>query len=327
MKIAILDDYQNAVPDLSCFALLADHEVTVFNDTTGDVDVLMERLADQDAIVLIRERTVITDELLARLPKLQLISQTGKLSNHVDLATCTRHGVAFAEGKGSPVAPSELCWALIMAASRHIVPYAANLAANQWQQSGSAGLGRTLNGLTLGIWGYGKIGQRIAQFGTAFGMNVLVWGSQASRDKAVADGFSAAPDKTAFFRTADVLSLHLRLNEATRSCVTADDLAQMKADALLVNTSRAELIEVGALVVALTAGRPGFAAVDVYDSEPATVENEALLCMENVLCVPHLGYVEQNSYELYFRIAFENVNAFFAGAAVNIANPEVLTQS
>jgi D-3-phosphoglycerate dehydrogenase len=280
-------------------------------------------LKDTDALVLIRERTIITDDLLSNLPQLKLISQTGKISNHVDLATCTRHGVAFAEGQGSPIAPAELCWALIMAASRQLVPYISQLAADQWQQSG-LGLGRNLKGLTLGIWGYGKIGQRIAQFGLAFGMKVLIWGSEASRQQAISDGLHAADTKAEFFQHSDIVSLHLRLNDSTQACVQLADLAQMKPDALLVNTSRAELIESGALVRALKAGKPGFAAVDVYDNEPATLANEALLSLPNVLCSPHLGYVEKNSYELYFRIAFENINAFFAGTPQNIANPEVL---
>ncbi|MEZ5537050.1 MAG: D-2-hydroxyacid dehydrogenase family protein [Thiolinea sp.] len=323
MKIAILDDYQNVVKDLSCFDLLTGHEVTIFQDTLTDTDALAERLRDQEALVLIRERTVITDELLARLPKLKLISQTGKISNHVSLTDCTRHGVAFAEGSGSPVAPAELCWALIMAASRHLLPYASHLQAGQWQQSG-LGLGRTLDGLTLGIWGYGKIGQRIARYAEAFGMQVLIWGREPSRKLAQEHGFRAATDQAEFFRNADVLSLQLRLNEATRHCVKLSDLQQMKTDALLVNTSRAELIEPGALAAALQSGRPGYAAVDVYENEPASAETGALLGMHNVLCSPHLGYVEQNSYELYFRIAFENVNAFFNGRAQNIANPEVL---
>lgn len=324
MKIAISDDYQNIVPTLDCFRLLDGHEVTVFNDTLTDTDALVERFKSFDALVLIRERTVITDDLLGRLPNLKLISQTGKISNHVNLADCTKHGVAFAEGRGSPVAPAEFCWAMIMAASRQLVPYFSQLKAGNWQQSGSLGLGRTLSGLTLGIWGYGKIGKRIAQFGKAFGMNILVWGREASREQAVADGFQAADSKADFFQAADVLSLHLRLNEATRGCVEMADLQLMKPDALLVNTSRAELIAPGALVEALRGGKPGFAAVDVYENEPSGAEMDTLLAMDNVLCTPHLGYVEKNGYELYFRIAFENVNAFFKGAAENIANPEVL---
>ena len=320
MKIAILDDYQDVVRTLDCFKQLAEHDVTVFTDTSTSKTELIERLKGFEALVLIRERTIIDDELLAALPDLKLISQTGKISNHIDLATCTKHGVAIAEGRGSPVAPSELCWALIMASSRHIVPYAENFKQNQWQQSGKLGLGRALNGLTLGIWGYGKIGQRISQYGKAFGMNVLVWGREPSREKAVADGFEAAATKEEFFAKTDVMSLHLRLNDATRGCVTAGDLALMKPDALIVNTSRAELIETGALYTALKAGKPGYAAVDVYENEPATLENEPLIGLPNVLASPHLGYVEQGGYELYFRIAFENVVAFAGGRPENIAS-------
>ncbi len=324
MKIAILDDYQNAVKGLACFPLLQGHEVQVFKDTPASEEILAERLATADALVLIRERTLITGTLLEHLPNLRLISQTGKISNHLDLEACSAHGVAVAEGVGSPVAPAELCWGLIMAASRHLVPYAENLKRDRWQDSGPVGLGRTLNGLTLGLWGYGKIGKRIARFGDAFGMNILVWGRDPSREQAVADGFAAAASKAQFFEDADVLSLHLRLNEATRGCVTAADLALMKADALLVNTSRAALIEEGALLSALQKGRPGFAALDVYDKEPVSAAEEPLLALPNVLCSPHLGYVERNSYELYFRAAFENVIHFFSGQPRNIANPEVL---
>ena len=212
-----------------------------------------------------------------------------------------------------------------MAASRHLVPYVNALGDGQWQQSGGGnGLGRTLNGLTLGIWGFGKIGQRIAQYAKTFGMNVLIWGREPSRHKAQEYGFEAAESKAAFFRSADIVSLHLRLNDETRGCVLAEDLMQMKTDALFVNTSRAELVEKRALIRALKSGRPGFAALDVYEQEPATHDSEVLLSMENVLCTPHLGYVEQNSYELYFSVAFENVNAFFRGEPENIANPEVI---
>lgn len=319
MKIAILDDYQDVVRTLDCFEQLAGHDVTVFTTPPDSKAELIERLQSFEAVVLIRERTIIDDELLSQLPDLKLISQTGKISNHLDLATCTKHGVAIAEGRGSPVAPSELCWALIMASSRHIVPYAENFKQNQWQQSGSLGLGRALSGLTLGIWGYGKIGQRISQYGKAFGMNVLVWGREPSREKALADGFQVADSKQSFFAQSDVISLHLRLNKITEGCVTANDLAQMKPDALIVNTSRAELIESGALYHALQAGKPGYAAVDVFENEPAALDNEPLLSLPNVLATPHLGYVEQGGYELYFRIAFENVIAFAEGRPENIA--------
>ena len=328
MNIAILDDYQDIVRQLDCFALLAAHQVTVYNDTVTDHDRLVERLHDQDAVVLIRERSTISAALLAALPRLKLISQTGKISNHIRLQDCTDNGIAFAEGRGSPIAPAELCWSLIMAASRQLPGYLQQLRQGRWQQSGPPAstpvFGRTLKGLTLGIWGYGKIGQRIARYAQAFEMSVLVWGSRASRDKAVADGFEAAEDQSGFFQQADIISLHLRLNAATRHIIDANDLAQMRPDALLVNTSRAELIQPGALVAALQAGRPGFAAVDVYDTEPSTPQQERLMTLPNVLCTPHLGYVEQNSYALYFRIAFDNINAFFAGQAENIANPEVL---
>ncbi|PWQ94757.1 D-2-hydroxyacid dehydrogenase family protein [Leucothrix arctica] len=319
MKVAVLDDYQEAVKTLDCFDLLSGHDVTVFNKTYTNEDELAQKLADVEAVVLIRERTIITDSLLSKLPKLKLISQTGKISNHLDLATCHKFGVAVAEGRGSPVAPSELCWALIMAASRNIPEYVNNLEQSQWQQSGAVGLGRTLNGLTLGIWGYGKIGQRIAQYAKAFGMSVLVWGSVSSRALAVSHGFSAAQTKQAFFSAADVVSLHLRLNEATKHCVTQEDLSVMKKDSLFVNTSRAELVQSGALYLEMKANPTKRAALDVFEIEPATLDNEPLISLANVLCAPHIGYVEKGSYALYFKIAFENVVAFAEGRPENIA--------
>jgi D-3-phosphoglycerate dehydrogenase / 2-oxoglutarate reductase len=306
MKIAILDDYQDVVRRLDCFALLADHDVSVLTQTYSEED-LVKQLHDVETIVLIRERTQITESLLSQLPKLKLISQTGKVSTHIDVDLCNSYGIEVLEGVGSPVAPSELCWALIMSASRHIPSYVEHLQKGQWQQSGNLGLGRTLNGLTLGIWGYGKIGQRIAQYAKAFGMQVLIWGSARSRDKAIEDGFSAAPSKLAFFATSDILTLHLRLNDATRSCVALSDLEQMRPDSLLVNTSRSELIEKGALFNELSKHPTKCAAVDVYDVEPATPETEPLMTLPNVLALPHLGYVEHNSYQLYFKIAFENI--------------------
>lgn len=308
MKIAILDDYQNAVKNLTCFSILNGFDVTIFTDTPSSIDELAYRLKPFDALVLIRERTIINEALLAQLPALKVISQTGKISNHIDVAACEKYGVTILEGVGSPTAPAELCWALVMAASRHLVPYALNLKSGQWQQSG-LGLDRTLSGLTLGIWGYGRIGQMMATYAKTFGMSVLVWGSQQSRDKALNDGFHAASSKEAFFRACDVLSLHLRLNDATRACVTLQDLLLMKADALLVNISRAELIEPSALLQSLKAGHPGFAALDVFESEPVNTDTE-LLQLPNVLGTPHLGYVEKNSYELYFRAAFENIVSY-----------------
>ena len=318
MKIAILDDYQDVVRDLDCFSLLNDHEVTIFTSPPVSQDELVERLYDKESIVLIRERTEINDSLLSRLPNLKLISQTGKISNHIDMDACNKHHVAVAEGMGSPVAPSELCWSLILAASRHIVPYSSNLRHGFWQNSGTLGLGRTVSGLTIGIWGYGKIGQRIAQYAKAFGMNVLVWGSAESREKAAFHGFLSAATKQDFFSTVDILSLHLRLNDATRGCVTYDDLQSMKNDALFVNISRAELIEPDALYRSLSEGRPGLAAIDVYDKEPASPTDEPLLNMPNVLCSPHIGFVERNSYQLYFKVAFGNVASFSNGDPQNI---------
>ncbi|MEZ8387681.1 D-2-hydroxyacid dehydrogenase family protein [Vibrio splendidus] len=306
MKIAILDDYQNVVKDLDCFNKLEQYDVTVFTETYSEQQ-LVAKLIPFEAIVLIRERTEITESLLSQLPNLKLISQTGKVSNHIDPQMCERFGVTVLEGRGSPVAPSELCWALIMAASRHIPTYASNLKQSQWQDSGSLGLGRTLKGLKLGIWGYGKIGRCIAQYAQVFGMDVMVWGSQTSREQALEDGFEAAENKHAFFSDVDVLSLHLRLNDATRGCVTAEDLTLMKPDSLFVNISRSELVEQGALYRELSLAPSKRAAIDVFEVEPATPETEPLLALPNVTATPHLGYVEQNSYELYFDIAFDNI--------------------
>lgn len=324
MHIVILDDYQDVVHTLPCFSKLQGHDVTIFTKTHEHVSVV-ERLIDADAVVLIRERTRITAELLAQLPKLKLISQTGKISNHLDLEACTRYGVAVAEGVGSPIAPAELCWALILAAQRRLLPYCRNLRAGYWQQSGIVGMGRSLHGQTLGIWGYGKIGKIVAGYGRAFGMKVQIWGRAASLEAARADGYIAAPDKATFFASSDVLSLHLRLVNATRGIVKRADLDLMQRDALFVNISRAELIERGALVSALKAGRPGFAAVDVYEQEPLAPDHP-FLHMENVLCSPHIGYVEQASYDLYFNAAFDNIVAWANGTPQNIANPNVITK-
>lgn len=327
MKIAILDDYQDAVHKLDCFQLLAGHEVKVFNNSARGLGQLAIRLAPFDALVLIRERTAFPRALLAKLPNLKLISQTGKVSGHVDVAAATERGIAIAEGVGSPVAPAELTWALIMAASRRILPYANNLKDGLWQTASINpllnGLGRVLHGRTLGIWGYGKIGRLLAGYGKVFGMTVMVWGSDRSRAAAEADGYLAAPSRDAFFERADVLSLHLRLAEGTRGIVTAEDLARMKPDALFVNTSRAELVAEGALEAALRKGYPGQAAIDVYTSEPLAPD-APILKMPTVLATPHLGYVEQDSYEMYFRAAFENLVNFANGTPTNILNPEVL---
>jgi D-3-phosphoglycerate dehydrogenase len=327
MKIAILDDYQDAVRQLDCFALLQQHEVKVFHNSARGLGQLAIRLAEFEALVLIRERTAITRALLARLPKLKLISQTGKVSGHVDVEAATAAGVAIAEGVGDPTAPAELTWALIMAAMRRVPAYSENLRRGTWQTTSLDpaynGLGRVLKGRTLGIWGYGKIGRLVAGFARAFGMRVLVWGREPSLARAQQDGFEAAASRAAFFAEADVLTLHLRLNEATRGIVTAEDLALMKPDALIVNTSRAELIAAGALLDALQSGRPGLAALDVFESEPLAPESPYLR-LPNVLATPHLGYVERDSYELYFRAAFENVLNFAAGHPSGILNPQAL---
>lgn len=259
MRIVIPDDYQNAIRSLDCFALLAGHEVTLHHDVQpASLDELVARFIDADALVLTRERTRIDAALLARLPRLRLISQTGKVSAHLDLAACTAHGVVVTEGRGSPVAPAELAWSLILAARRQLVPAIDAFRQGRWQVN----LGQAVAGQTLGIWGYGKIGQRLARYARAFDMPVLVWGSAASREAAEADGHRAAPSREAFFAEADILSLNLRLSDSTRHGVTLEDLGRMKPDALLVNVSRAELIAPGALLQALDAGRPGFAAVD-----------------------------------------------------------------
>ena len=329
MKIAILDDYQDCVRHLDCFRLLDGHDVKVFTNSARGIGQLAIRLADFEALVLIRERTAISRALLNKLPKLKLISQTGKVSGHVDVAAATERGVAIAEGIGDPTAPAELTWALIMAASRRIPQYAGLLKEGLWQISSIHPefntLGTTLKGKTLGIWGYGKIGKLIARYGHAFGMRVTIWGREPSRAQAVQDGYLAAESKEAFFEEADVLTLHLRLNDATRGIVAADDLARMKPSALFVNTSRAELVETGALEAALQQKRPGYAALDVFETEPLPKESP-LLRMENVLATPHLGYVEKNSYEMYFAAAFRNIVDFANGMPKNVLNPEVLAR-
>jgi D-3-phosphoglycerate dehydrogenase len=327
MKIAILDDYQDRVRHLDCFRLLDGHEVKVFASSARGVGQLAIRLNSFDALVLIRERTVISRQLLDKLPKLKLISQTGKVSGHIDVDAATARGVAIAEGVGDPTAPAELTWALIMAAMRRIPQYAENIKLGLWQASSMSPersfLGNVLKGKTLGIWGYGKIGRMIAGYGKAFGMHVLVWARDANREQAHQDGYGVAESKEMLFAQSDVLSLHLRLNDATRGIVKAGDLALMKPTALFVNTSRAELVEDGALLNALRSGAPGQAALDVFETEPLPTDS-ALLKMENVLATPHLGYVEKDSYEIYFRAAFQNIVDFANGTPQNILNSEVL---
>ncbi|PUE55307.1 D-2-hydroxyacid dehydrogenase family protein [Limnohabitans parvus] len=331
MNIVILDDYQDAVRKLDCAAKLENFPAKVYTNTVKGIGQLSVRLKDADIIVLIRERTQLTRAVIEKLPRLKLIVQTGRLGGHIDLAACTERGVAVAEGVGSPVAPAELTWALIMAAARRLPQYIGNLKHGAWQQSGlkaasmpaNFGLGTVLKGKTLGIWGYGKIGQLVAGYGKAFGMDVMVWGSDESRTKASQDGYRAAGSRAAFFEEADVLSLHLRFNDATQGIVTGEDLGRMKPSALFVNTSRAELIESNALIGALNRGHPGLAAIDVFESEPI-LQGSALLRLENCICTPHIGYVEKDSYEHYFGAAFDNVVNFIKGTPTNIVNPGAL---
>ncbi len=323
MKIAIPDDYQDCIRHLACFARLAPHEVVIYNDSSSDADELARRFANCDALVLIRERTRITAALLDRLPRLKIISQTGKVSNHIKVADCSARGIAVAEGQGDPGPTAELTWALIMASLRYVPEEAWRLKRGLWQGS----LGRQLRGRRLGVWSYGRIGKMVAGYGRAFGMQVWVWGREASVAAARADGFEVAPSRAAFFAGSEVLSLHVRLNAETRGMVTPADLATMRTDALLVNTSRAELIAPGVLEAALAAGRPGFAAVDVYEDEPVLGARHPLLALPNALCTPHLGYVERDNYELYFGTAFDNLLAFAAGRPANLADPGVVLRA
>jgi len=331
VNIIILDDYQDAVRKLKCATILDQLNAKVFTNTVKGIGQLSVRLRDAEVLVLIRERTHFPKQLLEKLPKLRLISQTGRVGPHIDVETCTRLGIAVAEGAGSPVAPAELTWALIMAAMRRLPQYIGNLKHGAWQQSGlkaasmppNFALGMVLEGTTLGICGFGKIGQLVAGYGKAFGMRILVWGSEGARDRAVAEGYEAATSCESFFETADVLSLHLRLHDSTRGIVKLEALSRMKPTALLVNTSRAELIEEAALVSALNRGRPGMAAVDVFESEPI-LQGHLLLRLENAVCTPHIGYVEQDSYEMYFEAAFANVVNFIGGNPTHIVNPEAL---
>lgn len=320
LRIAIPDDYQNCVRSLACFSKLAGHEVTVFNDTLHDVAALAERLQHFDALVLTRERTAISADLLARLPQLRVISQTGKVAEHIDLAACTARGVAVVDGRGTGSATAELTWALVLASRRYLVDEVNRLQVGQWQGH----LGQQLNGQRLGVWSYGRIGRQIAAYGRAFGMQVWVWGREASLASARADGYEVAPSREAFFAQSDVLSLHVRLNAQTRGLITAADLALMRPNALFVNTSRAELVAEGALVAALEQGHPGFAAVDVYEAEPVLGAQHPLVQHPRALCTPHIGFVERDNYELYFGIAFDNLNAFASGQSQNVVNPEVL---
>jgi D-3-phosphoglycerate dehydrogenase / 2-oxoglutarate reductase len=322
MKVSILDDYHDTLRTLPCFQKLKGHEVEIWNDHTDDLNILAGRLKDTEALVLIRERTKIQAALLDRLPKLKLISQRSVFP-HIDIEACTRHGVIVSSDlhAGTPsYATAELTWGLILSAIRQIPQQMAALKEGKWQ----IGVGQTLRGKTLGIFGYGRIGAAVAGYGAAFGMEVLVWSNAEARARAQAQGYATASSKESFFGQCDILSLHLRLVDATRGVVTASDLARMKPTALIVNTSRAPLIEPGALVRALQAGRPGMAAVDVYEQEPVIDTHHPLLRIENVVCTPHIGYVTREEYEIQFSDIFDQVVAYYNGAPINVVNPEVL---
>ena len=325
VRVAILDDWFDTLRTLPCFEKLAGHDVTVFTDHIGDTDPLARRLAAAEALVLIRERTEIRAPLLERLPRLRLISQRS-VYPHIDVDTCTALGIVVSSDQHSATpsyAAAELTWALVLAAMRQLPQQVGSLRAGHWQ----AGVGRTLRGRTLGIYGYGRIGQVVAGYGRAFGMDVLVWSRPESLERARRDGISTARDRAELFSACDVVSLHLRLVPATSGIVSPVDLAGMRPDALLVNTSRAGLIEPGALVTALRAGRPGMAAVDVFETEPLLDRADPLLSMENVVCTPHIGYVTREEWDVQFSSVFDQLNAYAAGSPTNVVNPDVLKRA
>ncbi len=325
MRVAILDDWFDTLRSLPCFEKLAGHDVTVFTDHVQDTDTLARRLAGAEAVVLIRERTEVRAPLLERLPQLRLVSQRS-VYPHIDVDACTALGIVVSSDQhaGTPsYAAAELTWALVLAAMRQLPQHVASLRAGRWQ----AGVGRTLRGKTLGIFGYGRIGAVVAGYGRAFGMDVLAWSRPESLERARADGLTAARDRSELFSASDVVSLHLRLVPATRGTVTAADLAAMQPEALLVNTSRAGLIAPGALIAALQAGRPGMAALDVYETEPLVDQADPLLGMENVVCTPHIGYVTREEWDVQFSDIFDQINAYADGTPINVVNPDVLAHA
>lgn len=332
MQITVLDDYQDAVRKLDCAQNLEGHDLKIFNNTVKGVGQLSVRLRDTQALVLIRERSVLSRQLLEKCPKLQLVVQTGRIGPHVDVQACSDLGIAVAEGQTDPCVTAELTWALVLAAMRRLPQYIASLKHGAWQQAGlksqsmppNFGLGQRLAGKTLGIWGYGRIGQRVARYGQAFDMQVQVWGSEASRALAAEHGLRACASREDLFSTSDVLSLHLRLNEATRGLITLADLSLMQPTSLLVNTARPELLAPDALVAALNRGRPGLAAVDVFEAEPI-LQGHPLLRLENAICTPHIGFVEQQHYEQLFTQAFHAIAQFSAGDRSGILNAQSLS--
>ena len=323
MKIAVIDDYQNAFRTLKCYAKLKDHEVMVYTDTEKEPARLAERLKDAEAVVLTQQRSRFPRAAIERLPKLKLISQTGRATAHIDVAACTERGIVVsAGGAGNPHATAELTWALILAALRHIPYEVRRLREGHWQST----LGIAVQHKTLGIYALGRIGSIVARVGQTFGARVLCWGREGSTARAREAGYEVAKSREAFFAEADILSLHLPLNKETQGIVTAADLALMKPSALLANTSRAGLIAQGALVNALKAGRPGMAAVDVYEDEPVLGAAHPLLKMDNVICTPHLGYVEKDTYEDYYGVVVDQIVAYAAGNPINVVNPEVIAK-
>jgi D-3-phosphoglycerate dehydrogenase / 2-oxoglutarate reductase len=321
MKIAVIDDYQNAFRKLSSYGKLKGHDVIVYTDTEKDAAKLAERLKDADAVVLTQQRSAFPRAVVERLPHLKLISQTGRNANHIDIAACTERGVIIsAAGAGKPNPTAELAWGLILSALRHIPEEVQRLKSGEWQKT----LGTGVFGKTLGVYAYGRIGSLVARVGKAFGMRVMCWGREGSTAQARTDGYEVAASREAFFSESDVISLHLPLNKETRGIVTAADLARMKPTALLVNTSRAPLIEPGALVAALKQGRPGRAAVDVYEEEPVLDAAHPLITLDNAVCTPHLGYVEEATYEAYYGAAIDHIVAYAAGKPINVLNPEVM---
>ncbi len=320
MKIAVIDDYQNAFKTLKCYSKLSGHEVIVYTDTEKDPARLAERLKDADVVLLTQQRSAFPRAVIERLPRLKLIGQTGRAATHVDLVACTEKGIVVsAGGSGNPNATAQLTWGLILSALRNLPYEVRRLKEGHWQST----LGIGVHGKTLCIYAFGKIGSIVAGVGKAFGARVVCWGREGSTGRAKAAGFEVANSREDFFAEADILSLHLPLNKDTRGIVTRDDLARMKPEALIVNASRSGLIVAGALVDALKAGRPGFAAVDVYDEEPVGA-NEPLIKMNNVTCTPHLGYVTRESYEEYYGIVVEDILAFAAGKPSRVLNPDVL---
>jgi D-3-phosphoglycerate dehydrogenase / 2-oxoglutarate reductase len=321
MIIAIPDDYHGVVSRLACLDKLRGHDVRVFKEVAPDTDRLARNLGDAEIIVPIRERTRYTRELIGRLPALRLFSQTGRSTHHIDMTACTEHGIAITAGtSASPYTVAEHTWALILAALRRIPQDAALMKRGELRQSFSG----SLHGRTLGIFGLGKIGALVAATGASFGMRVLAWGREATMAQAKAAGYERAESKEALFERADVLCVLVRLAKGTRGIVTAGDLARMRPTALFVNTARAELVAPGALAEALEKGRPGLAAVDVYENEPVLNGDHPLLRLDNALCTPHTAWLEPDTYELYFGEAFDNINAFLSGKPVNLVNPEVL---